>query len=100
MATPEQSKRFHAATVAALKDIDERAMPLPDQEHYKAAYGILKGYFETVLTIFAASFSQEQLTEVRSVLDQLRKLVKEDAYIAEADREKLDQQAQALRESE
>lgn len=53
-----------------------------------------------MLTIFAASFSEEQLAEVRIVLDQLRKLVKEDAYIAEADREKLDQQAQVLRESE
>jgi len=49
---------------------------------------------------FAESFSENQLAEIRIVLDQLRKLVGEDYHLDDATRAKLDQLAQALRESD
>ena len=102
MATYEErrDRRFYENTVAALKDIEERALQLPQDERYAAAYGILRGYFESLLVNFAEAFSVEQLAEIRIVLDQLRKLVREDEHVEEATRGKLDQLAQALRESE
>jgi len=60
----------------------------------------LRGYIESLLVNFAEAFSEEQLAEIRIVLDQLRKLVREDEHVDEATREKLDQLAQALRESD
>src|SRR5256885_15372444 len=95
-----RDKRFYDATVAALKDIEERALQLPQEERYAAAYGILRGYFESLLTNFAAAFSTEQLAEIRIVLDQLSKVTGEDEHLDEATKAKLDQLAQALRESE
>ena len=102
MATYEErrDKRFYDNTVAALKDIEERALQLPQEQRYAAAYGILRGYFESLLVNFAEAFSAEQLAEVRIVLDQLSKVTGEDEHLDEATRTKLDQLAQALRESE
>lgn len=102
MATYEErrDKRVYAATVAALKDIEERALQLPIDERYGAAYGILRGYFENFFVNFAEAFNEQQFAEIRIVLDQLRKLVGEDSHIDQATRNKLDQLAQALRESE
>ena len=95
-----RDRRFYEATIAALKDIDERALQLPQDERYAAAYGILRGYVESLLTNFAEAFSAEQLAEIRIVLDQLAKVTGEDYHLDEATRSKLDQLAQALRESE
>jgi hypothetical protein len=67
---------------------------------YAAAYGILRGYVESLLVNWASAFSEDQLAEIRIVLDQLRTLVREAEYVDEATREKLDQLAQALRESD
>jgi hypothetical protein len=109
MATHEErrDKRFHEATIATLNDIEQRLSmiePSDDQVQsslrYAAAYGILRGYVETLLVNFAESFSEDQLAEIRIVLDQLRTLVREDEHVDEATREKLDQLAQALRESD
>ncbi len=94
-------KRFYEATIAALKDIEERVLQLPIDQRYAAAYGILRGYFEHgILVNFAPAFSEEQLAEIRIVLDQLSKVTGEDKHLDEATRAKLDQLAQALRESE
>ncbi len=95
-----RDKRFYGATITALKDIEERSLKLPQDERYAAAYGILRGYFESLLTNFAPAFSEEQLAEIRIVLDQLSKVTGEDEHLDEATRAKLDQLAQALRESE
>ena len=99
--------RFYKATIATLNDIEQRLgtiEPSADQIQsslrYAAAYGVLRGYVETLLVNFAASFSEDQLADIRIVLDQLRTLVREDEHIDEATREKLDQLAQALRESD
>ena len=109
MSTYEErrDKRFHEATIATLNDIEQRLgtiEPSDDQVQsslrYAAAYGILRGYVETLLVNFAESFSEEQLAEIRIVLDQLRKLVREDEHLDEATREKFDQLAQSLRESD
>ncbi|SRR6266568_21024 len=102
MATYEErrDKRFYGATITALKDIEERALQLPQEQRYAAAYGILRGYFESLLTNFAEAFSSDQLAEIRIVLDQLSKVTGEDEHLDEATRAKLDQLAQALRESE
>jgi len=102
MATQEERRntRFYEATITALRDIEERALQLPQDERYAAAYGILRGYVESLLVNFAETFSAEQLAEIRIVLDQLRKLVVEDEHLDEAYKKKLDQLAQALRESE
>src|SRR5438045_2527326 len=102
MATYEERRdtRFYAATKAALTDIADRALQLPIDERYAAAYGILRGYVESLLVNFAESFSAEQLAEIRIVLDQLRKLVGEDYKLSDTMKRKLDQLAQALRESE
>lgn len=95
-----RDKRFFAATQAALQDIDERALQLPLDERYPAAYGILRGYFESLLTNWASAFSAEQLAEIRIVLDQLNKVTGEDEHLDEATKTRLDQLAQQLRESE
>jgi hypothetical protein len=102
-----RDKRFYSTTVTVLKDIEERQGTFEPSEdllqsslRYAAAYGILRGYVESLLVNFAEAFSEDQLAEIRIVLDQLRKLVKEDEYLDEATRAKLDQLAQALRESE
>jgi hypothetical protein len=102
MATTEErrDKRFYEHTVAALRDIEERALQLPQEQRYAAAYGILRGYFESLITNFAEAFSMMQLAEIRTVLDQLTKLVGEDEHLDEATRAKLDRLAKALRESE
>ena len=100
MATTEErrDKRFDESTVTALKDIEERALQLPQEQRYAAAYSILRGYFESLLTNFVVAFSEEQLAEIRIVLDQLSKVTGEDEHLDEATRAKLDQLAQALRE--
>ena len=109
MATSEErrDKRFREATIATLNDIEQRLgtiEPSDDQIQsslrYAAAYGILRGYVETLLVNWASAFNEDQLAEIRIVLDQLRTLVGEDEYVDEATREKLNQLAQALRESD
>ncbi len=109
MATYEERRdtRFYEATIATLNDIEQRLgtiEPSDDQVQsslrYAAAYGILRGYIESLLVNFAEAFSEGQLAEIRIVLDQLRKLVREDEHVDEATREKLDQLAKALRESD
>ncbi len=109
MATYEErrDKRFYEATITTLNDIQNllgTIEPLDDlvqsSLRYAAAYGILRGYFESLLVNFAEAFSEDQLAEIRIVLDQLRKLVREDEYLDEATRARLDQLAQALRESD
>ena len=109
MATYDErrDKRFYEATIVTLNDIEQRLgtiEPSDDQVQsslrYAAAYGILRGYVESLLVNFAESFSEDQLAEIRIVLDQLRTLVREDEHVDEATRAKLDQLAQALRESD
>jgi len=102
MATYEErrDKRFYEATITALKDIHERALQLPQAERYAAAYGILRGYFESLLTNFAGAFGEQQLAEIRIVLDQLQACTGEDYHLDEATRAKRNQLAQQLRESE
>jgi len=102
-----RDKRFYEVTITTLNDIQNRLdtiEPSDDQVQsslrYAAAYGILRGYIESLLVNFAEAFSEGQLAEIRIVLDQLRKLVREDEHVDEATREKLDQLAQALRESD
>lgn len=95
-----RDKRFYSATIAALKDIEERGLQLPLDQRYPAAYGILRGYMESLLVNFAEAFSVEQIAEIRIVLDQLSKLTVEDEHLDEAKKRKLDQLAQAIRESE
>jgi hypothetical protein len=109
MATSEErrDKRFREATIATLNDIEQRLGTIEPSDdlvqsslRYAAAYGVLRGYVETLLVNFAESFSEDQLAEIRIVLDQLRTLVREDEHVDEATKEKLDQLAQALRESD
>jgi hypothetical protein len=102
MATTEERRdeRFFSSTITALKDIHERGLHYAPDQRYPAAYGILRGYVESLLVNFAAAFSEQQLGEIRIVLDQLSKLVREDEHLDDSTRAKLDQLAQALRESE
>ncbi len=94
-----RDKRFYEATIATLKDIHERAMQLPQDQRYAAAYGILRGYVESLLVNCASAFTASQFAEIRIVLDQLAKVTGEDEHLDEATRANLDQLAQALRES-
>jgi hypothetical protein len=109
MATYEErrDKRFYEATIDVLNDIEQRLSTIEPSDdliqsslRYAVAYGVLRVYVESLLVNFAEAFSEDQLAEIRIVLDQLRKLVREDAYLDEATREKLDQLAQVLRESD
>jgi hypothetical protein len=102
MSTYEERRdtRFYAATIAALKDIHDRGMQLPIDQRYSAGYGILRGYVENLLVNFAEAFSEQQLAEIRIVLDQLTRLVGEDEHLNKATKARLDSLAQALRESE
>ena len=102
MATSEErrDKRFREATIATLNDIEQRLgtiEPSDDQVQsslrYAAAYGVLRGYVETLLVNWASAFNDDQLAEIRIVLDQLRTLVGEDEYVDEATREELNQLA-------
>ena len=63
-------------------------------------YGILRGYVENLLVNFAQAFSEQQLAEIRIVLDQLSRLVFEDKHLNETTKQRLDHLAQVLRESE
>ena len=109
MATYEErrDRRFYEATIVTLNDIEQRLGTIEPSDdlvqssmRYAAAYGILRVYVENLLVNFAEAFSEDQLAEIRIVLDQLRKLVREDEYLDEATRKKLDQLAQVLRESD
>src|SRR5438046_3942732 len=60
----KRDNRYYGARITALKDIEERALQLPQEQRYAAAYGILRGYFESLLTNFAETFSAEQLAEM------------------------------------
>ena len=109
MATYEErrDRRFYEATIGTLNDIEQRLGTIEPSDNqiqsslrYAAAYGILRVYVESLLVNFDEAFSEDQLAEIRIVLDQLRKLVREDEYLDEATREKLDQLAQVLRESD
>src|SRR2546425_575121 len=102
MATYEERRdqRFYSATKAVLKDIEKRGMQLPQELRYPAAYGILRGYFESLLTNFAEAFTEAQIAEIRIVLDQLARLTGEDTHLDEETKSRLDRLAQAIRESE
>ena len=109
MATYEErrDKGFHETTIDVLNDIEQRLGTIEPADNqvqsalrYATAYGILRGYVETLLVNFAESFSEDQLADIRIVLDQLRKLVREDEHLDEATREKLNQLARELRESD
>jgi hypothetical protein len=91
--------RFYEAAQTALKDIHERAMSLPADQRYAAAYGILRGYFEQgVLVNFAEAFSEQQVGAIRIVLDQLARLTCEDEHLSEQEKRKQDQLAMLIRE--
>lgn len=75
-------------------------MQLPQESRGIAAYGILRAYVEAILPNFAEAFSEDQLAEIRIVLDQLSALVGEDELLDDNRKRKLAQLAQALRESE
>ena len=94
-----RDKRFFAATQTALKNIQELSQ-LSQPERYFTAYSILRGYVEVLLVSFTEAFSEEQLAEIRIVLDQLSQLTSNDENLDEATRAKQDQLAQELRESE
>ena len=66
-----RDQRFLHTTVIILKDIEERGMQQPQDMRYPTAYGILRAYIEAILPNFAEAFSEEQLAEIRIVLDQL-----------------------------
>ena len=102
MATYEERRgqRHHEATKAALKHIHEQDQELEIDNRYPTAYGILTGYMENLLVNFAEVFSEEQLAEIRIVLDQLSRLTREDENLNLATKRKQGQLAQALRESE
>jgi hypothetical protein len=102
MSTYEERRdtRLFANTKQALKDIHKFDQTLPEDGRYPVAYGTLRGYFEVVLVNFAEAFSEEQLAEIRIVLDQLARLTREDEHLDKATKAKQDQLAQVLRESE
>ena len=92
--------RFFTATQTALKDIHERAMQLPQDQRYTAAYGILIDYVRNLTVNFAEHFSPEQIAEISIVLGQLDRLTGEDSNLDEATKSKQDQLAWVLRETE
>src|SRR4051794_310417 len=73
--------RFFSATQAALKDIHERALQLPLDQRYTAAYGILVGYVRSLTVNLAEHFSPEQIAEISIVLGQLDRVVGEDKHL-------------------
>jgi hypothetical protein len=66
---------------------------------YTAPDGILRANIESLLVNYAESFNEDQRAEIRIVLDQLRTFVRADEHGDEETGEKLEQLAQALRES-
>ena len=98
--TNRRDEQFFYCTQEALKDIDGRVMHLPQDQRYAGAYGVLYGYVENLLVNFADAFSEQQLAEIRIVLDQLQAATCEDYYLPEGKRAKLAELAKALREME
>ncbi len=45
-----RDERFHETYQRTLRDIEERLSRLPPEERYKGAYGVLRGFLETLLT--------------------------------------------------
>lgn len=95
-----RDKRFFQETKAILNVIHKQLLSpqSPPPHPYSAAYIILRGYFEAILTNFAEAFNEQQIAEIRIVLDQLSRLTGEDQNLDEATKAKQDQLAQALRE--
>jgi len=54
-----------------LQDIEERLTKLPPEERYAGAYGILRGFFETILDTCTEAYTFEQLNEMRIILGSL-----------------------------
>src|SRR2546423_15231326 len=101
MATFEERRdnRFFEATKTALKNIQELSQ-LSQPERYFTAYSILQGYVEVLLVSFAEAFGEEQLAEIRIVLDKLSQLTSNDENLDTATRAKQNQLAKELREGE
>ena len=58
--------RFFQRTQAVLRDVDQRLVALPSKnllERYAGVYGVLRGYFEALLTEFSECFSSQQLAK-------------------------------------
>ena|SRR5260370_4336163 len=94
-----RDSRFLEHTKVALKDAHEKKQ-LPLDQRYAAALGILQGYFEALLVNFAEAFNEQQLGEIRIVLDQVDRLVGHDEHLEENIKAKQDQLAWVLRETE
>ena len=56
-----RDERFFAATKTALQDIYERLSKLPLEDRYAGAYGVLKGYLESLLVNFAEYLRRSSL---------------------------------------
>lgn len=89
--TARRDQRFFRNTQTALKDIEERLQHLPPEECYAGAYGVLKGYFESLLTNSAETFTSEQLAEIRIALDQLDNITGENEDLPAEEKQKRDQ---------
>jgi len=73
---------FHETYQRTLRDIEERLAKLPMEERNAEAYGVLRGFFETVLESCQGTFTVGQLVEVRIILTAL------DIATRESDRER------------
>lgn len=68
------SKHLRNTTKLALESIDQAPT---DDLRYAAAYGILRGYFETVCNEVQHALSDEQREQINAVLKGLKELVGE-----------------------
>ncbi len=66
-----RDERFHETYRRCLQDIEERLSTLEPGVRYRAAYGILRGFFGAVIDTCKEAFTVDQLVEMRIILGAL-----------------------------
>jgi len=66
-----RDERFHETYQRTLRDIEVRLSKLPPEERYAGAYGVLRGFLETLLDACKEQLTVDQLVETRIILNAL-----------------------------
>ena len=66
-----RDERFHETYQRTLRNIEERLSRLPPEERYAGAYGVLRGFLETLLDACKEQLTVDQQVETRIILNAL-----------------------------
>jgi hypothetical protein len=66
-----RDEHFHDTYQQTLQDIEERLSKLPPEERYAGAYGVLRGFIESLLDASKEQLTVDQQVEARIILNAL-----------------------------